>query len=202
MSKESYARGFVKAAAAAGVDPVGLAKFAQWYNPLSWSGAKTNPATNPTTKSSTKGYIESLVGNKMRNSTFFHGMDFSHPGRLRPRIEHAIQNNTMLSDRDQEELDVHRRNQAEQNASFVAHKIFEDSAWNKDIEEAIRNNLIQAGIDNENAFRKDKKVPYRAVPDMRGLEGIKLKPEAMRLLRGYQNIQVKKDSPKRTSAIV
>lgn len=29
MSKESYARGFVKAAAAAGVDPVELAKFAQ-----------------------------------------------------------------------------------------------------------------------------------------------------------------------------
>ena len=31
MSKESYARGFVKAAAAAGVDPTELAKFAQQY---------------------------------------------------------------------------------------------------------------------------------------------------------------------------
>ena len=31
MSKESYARGFVKAAAAAGVDPTALAKFAQQY---------------------------------------------------------------------------------------------------------------------------------------------------------------------------
>lgn len=31
MSKESYARGFCKAAAAAGVDPVALAKYAQQY---------------------------------------------------------------------------------------------------------------------------------------------------------------------------
>ena len=32
MSKESYARGFCKAAAAAGVDPVALAKYAQQVN--------------------------------------------------------------------------------------------------------------------------------------------------------------------------
>ena len=37
MSKESYARGFVKAAAAAGVDPTGLAKFAQQYKTEGWA---------------------------------------------------------------------------------------------------------------------------------------------------------------------
>ena len=34
MSKESYARGFCKAAEAAGVDPVALAKFAETYGPI------------------------------------------------------------------------------------------------------------------------------------------------------------------------
>ena len=198
MSKESYARGFCKAAEAAGIDPVHLAKYAQWYNPFSLFRTKTNPATQtPATQTPAKGYIESLEGNKRRNDTFSHGMYFSHPGRLNPRIERAIQNDTMLSDAGQVELDVHRRDQAENNALSLANEIGDGS---EGTQEAIRDNLIQMGIDNEKSFRKDKKVPYRAVPDMRGLEGIKFTPEVLKLLRGYQNIQVK-NSPKRTSNI-
>lgn len=37
MSKESYARGFCKAAEAAGIDPVALAKYAQHYNTEGWA---------------------------------------------------------------------------------------------------------------------------------------------------------------------
>lgn len=47
MSKESYARGFCKAAAAAGVDPVALAKYAQWYNPMNWFRGSTNEEGDP-----------------------------------------------------------------------------------------------------------------------------------------------------------
>ena len=39
MSKESYARGFCKVAAAAGVDPVALAKYAQQYKTDGWAPA-------------------------------------------------------------------------------------------------------------------------------------------------------------------
>jgi len=61
MSKESYARGFCKAAAAAGVDPVALAKYAQ--DLPRWQSARTRMpgAIKPKPQYPTKGYVPSSV---------------------------------------------------------------------------------------------------------------------------------------------
>lgn len=185
MSKESYARGFCKAAAAAGVDPHALAKYAQWYNPLSWFGGDKGKQQSAKVTEKRPSYIDALWGNRRRAQTFDHEYDYWHPGSLPKKIEDALGENRPLSKYEQEELDVRRRNLAENNAWHISSGELPD-----EVVDRIKDNLIQQGIDNERQFRKDKTVPYRAVPDMRGLEGVSLTPEQWKMLRDNQNLQV------------
>lgn len=88
MSKESYARGFVKAAAAAGVDPTGLAKFAQEFKTDGWAPRVVAILGNnkpikyypPTLKSPE--YARTM--DKDDRSIRFSDANADHPARLKP----------------------------------------------------------------------------------------------------------------------
>ena len=96
MSKESYARGFCKAAAAAGVDPVALAKYAQQYKTDGYAprrvarlGRKSPIAYAPGLGPGLLDYAYTYGDSdfsQAEDARFLPNLDPDHPSKLNPEI--------------------------------------------------------------------------------------------------------------------
>ena len=96
MSKESYARGFFKAAEAAGVDPVALAKYAQQYKTDGYAprrvarlGRKSPIAYAPGLGPGLLDYAYTYGDSdfsQAEDARFLPNLDPDHPSKLNPEI--------------------------------------------------------------------------------------------------------------------
>lgn len=97
MSKESYVRGFCKAAAAAGVDPAVLAKYAQQYKTDGYAprrvarlGRKSPiayvPGLGPGLLDHAYTYADNVDFAQAEDARFSPKLDSDHPSNLNPEI--------------------------------------------------------------------------------------------------------------------
>ena len=190
MSKESYARGFCKAAEAAGIDPVQLAKFA----------ADTKLVFNPATGRYAYPNSSAGIGSHYDNGRFavsFWPRSGSYAWALRRNFTNGT---TLRKDTSDYRLsnafkgrgDVTlshllsaRRAQAVDNAN----EIYPEGSvpWKK-----LVDNLIRAGEENHKAYLRTGGVPKRKEPDLKGMEQLHLDKDLLKLM---QNTMVRNGKP-------
>lgn len=175
MSKESYARGFVKAAAAAGVDPTALAKFAQVLkdNDVGIGSYKVN------NNHDNGSYVGKLVS---RDPKPYAVVPYIGSGREDPEKPVSPVY-----------LAFARNFQAADNASRFYPE--GSSPWLK-----LHKNLINAGRQNLSSYKETGEPKLRKVPDMTGIEKLKLTPEQMKWLLKMQNTMVHNSGKARSGA--
>lgn len=190
MSKESYARGFCKAAEAAGVDPVALAKFAGEAGPETDAGIGSREDN-----SSEIDYSKGKVVPWDRTS-YIGKLLARHPGTGKgvgiPYVPHSAegwpeaQRRALVSLGD---LENGRRDQAGYNAqNFFPRK----SALYK----RIVDNLINAGKENYKSYIETGDPKERTEPNLQGIEKIKLTPEQKKMLLQMQNTMARNGAPR------
>ena len=190
MSKESYARGFCKAAESAGIDPVNLAKFAAdtelVFNPAIGRYAHPNSSAGIGSHSdngifgglfwpSRGSYASALQGNFNRGTTL-------HKDTSDYRLSNAFkgQGDVTLSD-----LLSARREQAIGNANELYPK--GSAPWKK-----LVDNLIRSGAKNHKAYLRTGDVPKREEADLKGVEHLHLDKDLLKLM---QNTMVRNGKP-------
>lgn len=184
MSKDSYARGFVKAAAAAGVDPTELAKFVR---------TRVIPALKPEITDSDKGAgIGSLLDNlgvpewlskdpknfylpaPPHKGSYFEAIRRNHPdnisvdefqeGMWKYIPKHMGYGQGPISEPD---LRAIRSRQARD----LAQEVFPDGS---EPMRALQKSLRRAGEQNYRKYTETGIVPKRDAPDRTGIEKIKI----------------------------
>ena len=187
MSRESYIRGFCKVAVAHGVDPVQLAKFAandsanigtQEDNGLTrtWVQYGSDKKKYSDLKAENSDSYAAQLARGANNSPYHHaGTGLLNAFKDMPS-----------GDITKETLEKARESQAKSYADTLV-----DPGAGEKIKNAVINNLIRSGKKNYSDYLKEWKVTPREAPDLKGLEGVPISLEYLRLLRTMQNSMVR-----------
>lgn len=172
MSRESYARGFCKAAEAAGVDPMALAKYAADISANVGTFAANGGAT----------------GTPM--STSYVGRLDQHAPASQRRKANAVLPNLMMSRGGNEnsvvmDSDIIRNRKAQ--AQLNADRLYPRGT---NANRAIVSNLEDAGRKNFTRYQLTGDTIERSAPNMQNVEGYKFTPEQLEQLRVMQNSMV------------
>lgn len=182
MSKESYARGFCKAAAAAGVDPVALAKYAGEIVSNTDAGIgsyrENSSDSNYSEKREVPYNARSYIGRLLAR----------HPGFYKDVAIPRLGSSSMVPI-SPKSLESSRAWQADSNARSFYPK---GSAPYR----RILDNLINAGKENHKSYLETGDTKERTEPDLKGIEKLKLTPEQKKLLIQMQNTMVRNGAPR------
>jgi hypothetical protein len=188
MSKESYARGFCKAAEAAEVDPVALAKYAAEVAKDTDAGIGYRMDNGSELKSGR--YVPT-------NPTSYIGrLNARHPGDGKG-IEHPyIPHSAVYSPISEKSRRVSRTDlvgarywQSHLNASRFFPK--ESVPYKR-----IKDNLSRAGEENYKSYLETGDTKERTEPNLQGIENLKLTPEQKNLLLQMQNTMASRGVPR------
>ena len=212
MSKESYIRGFCKAAEAAGVDPVQLAKYASdgvihgegaqnagvgSYYDNSWDWAE-DASKDPA--SVDRGKLHAIP---LNSKSYIGRLLRRHPGHTKGESAPVVyptsfSDGALANDQNPSapvtlnDLEFYRKLQAGANAMRLAPH---GSVPYK----RIVDNLINAGKENYQSYLETRDTKERAEPDLKGIEKIKLTPEEKKQLLQMQNTMARNGAPRRTN---
>lgn len=199
MSKESYARGFCKAAAAAGVDPVALAKYAQASTgePVRSDRSAGIGTLGQNEAKGSNAYIPqlwSMIGKPRRveNSKLTPG-DLAFPASLSKPFAPSYRYPGIgpvqikkFDDLTESDLSEIRKRQEDwlRQISPVA-----PGAPTETLLNSLRKYIRPENIES---YRKTGVIPERNEMDTRGLEDLKLTPEQKEMIRIIQNSSARK----------